>query len=281
MSRPARLHPARILIGLLILSLPTGLLGRTGLPSFLTIPSSLILLTIPLWLSLHRDPDARAVLPSVTRTGIILIGLLGLASGLGLSLGAASWLVCVITALIVGGTSRPLYLRRESPLHWEVIALILILIAVVGARPLNLTLGSDAPAHVSAVLDARETGTLQPPDVFPGAPPESKDPRFGVAHGLYAMLGGWTNTSAADTLRWSALFFSPAWFLAHFLLLSRFGMGRWSAALTAFLFTLHAGAGRGFGLAASGFPGSIAQVCCVLGLAALTRASAVAAGNAS
>ena len=74
MSRPARPHPARILTAILILSLPTGLLGRTGLPAFLTIPSSLILLTVPLWFSLHRDTDADSVLPSVARAGIILIG---------------------------------------------------------------------------------------------------------------------------------------------------------------------------------------------------------------
>jgi hypothetical protein len=272
LSRPARPHPARILTAILILSLPTGLLGRTGLPAFLTIPSSLILLTVPLWFSLHRDTDADSVLPSVARAGIILIGLLGLASGLDLSLGAASWLVCVITALIVGVASTRSRPRLGSPMLRVVVALTLILMAVVAARPLKLTLGSDAPAHVSAVLDARETGTLQPPDVFPGAPPDSKDPRFGVAHGLYAILGEWTGATPADTLRWSALFFSPLWFLAHALLLRKLGMGRRTAAAVALLFTLHAGTGRGFGLAAVGFPGSVAQICCAFGLATLIDA---------
>ena len=269
MPRRARPHPARILSAILILSLPVGMLSRTGLPGFLTIPSSLILLTVPLWLSLRRGTDADSVLPSVARTGIVLVGLFGLASGLGLSLDAASWLACVITASIVGGTSQRWRVDWKSPALREAAALMLILIAVVSARPLALTLSSDAPAHVAAVLDARESGTLQPPDVFPGAPPGSKDPRFGVAHGLYAILGEWTGASAADTLRWSALFFSPLWFLAHALLLRRLGMGRRTAIVVAFLFTLHAGAGRSFGLATVGFPGSIAQICCAFGLAIL------------
>ena len=273
MPRLARLHPARILIAILILSLPTGLLGRTGAPPFLSIPLSLILLAVPLWLSLHRDTDTHSVLPSIARAGIVLIGLFGLASGLGLSLGAASWLICAVIALIVGGTGQRLLPRRRSPVLREFVALTLILMAVVAARPLSLTLSSDAPAHVAAVLDAREAGSLQPPDVFPGAAEGSKDPRFGVAHGLYAILGEWTGATAADSLRWSALFFSPLWFLAHALLLRRLGMGRRTAAAVAFLFTLHAGPGRGFGLVAAGFPGSIAQICCAFGLAMLIEAN--------
>jgi hypothetical protein len=54
-------------------------------------------------------------------------------------------------------------------------------------------------------------------------------------------------------------------------LLRRLGLGANAALVTALIFTLHAGAGRAFGLGASGFPGSVAQTLCALALAAFLR----------
>lgn len=270
MTRFASPHPVRILAALIVLSLPLGWIRDSWLSAAVAVPLALGLLLMPLWWALRRPTDAPQSGAAALRAGIVVLAALGVAARLGLGPDAAGWLLAAVAALLV---LRPgPGLRRPGAPAMTALVLCVALVAIVLVRPLELTLSSDAPGHVAAVLDARESGSLQPPDVYPGAPAGSVDPRFGVLHGMYAMLGGWTGAGAANTLRWAALFFSPLWFVAHAFLLRRMGMGPRVALWTAFLFTLYAGGGRGFGLGAAAFPGSVAQSLCAFGLAGLIAA---------
>lgn len=278
MLRPARPHPARVILALVVLSLPLGWIGRSWLSATLAVPVALGLLLVPTWFSLRRARDSADGTAAVLRAALVVLAALGIAKGLGLGLSGAGWLLCGTTAALL---LSPAPSAPPAPRPPGAVASILAvaLMAIVIYQPLALTLSSDAPAHVAGILDAREANSLQPPDVFPGADAGSVDPRYGILHGLYAEITRWTAASAANTLRWSALFLSPLWFIAYLQLLRRLGFGPRVAALTAFVFTLYAGGGRGFGLSGAGFPGSVAQILCTFGLVGLVDARTARAAS--
>jgi len=264
----------RILIALLLLALPGTLAAQAQLPAAIMVPGALLLLTVPLAWSLRRRDDGGPLLLPAVRAAILLIILLALCALTGASLGVASWVLCIAVAVFVLLGRAPDSAQHDDDARWWLLGGSLLLVAIAVWRPLTLTLSSDAPAHVAAILDAGAAGRVRPPDLFFGATAGSIDPRFGIAHGLYAMIGNWTASTAAEALRWSAVFFSPLWFLAHALLMRRLGLGARSAVLAALVFTLYSGGGRAFGLAGAGFPGSVAQTLCALGLAVVLEHAA-------
>lgn len=269
MPIPRRPHPIRAILAVLLLALPTGGLARLGLPAAVGVPASLLLLTIPLAIALGRKQDPDRLLLPILRAGLVLLALAAAADIARLSLDWTGWWLTASVALITLVAPHQ-KARRRQDLSWRWWgAAVLVVVGVVLWRPLALTLSSDAPAHVAAILDAAGADRLQPPDEFWGAQAASADPRFGILHGIYAVVARFSGSSAADTLRWSALFFSPLWFIAHTLLMQRLGLGQRSAVVAALIFTLYAGAGRAFGLGAAGFPGSVAQTLCAFGLAGL------------
>lgn len=271
----ARPHPVRILAAIVVLSLPTGWMASAGLPAWLAVPGTLLLVVAPLWSALIRDRDEGDPLPGVARSVIVLLATLGICATAGVTVAATGWIMAAVVAMVLLGAGAPAAVGRPSA--WT-IAGILVVLGLVVWRPLGLLLSSDAPGHVAGILDAIEAGSLLPPDRFPGA--TGSDPRFGVLHGFYAIVAGWTGASAGEVLRWAALVLSPLWLVAHATLMRGLGLGPRVALLTAVLFTMHAGAGRAFGLGASAFPGSVAQSLCAFALALLIlgRGRALAVG---
>jgi hypothetical protein len=258
--------PARILFAILVIALPTGWMARAAIPAPVAVPLALGLLTLPLFWSMRRDRDDGSLLASAVRTSIVLLAALGIVGTAGLGPVTAGSTLCAAIALAIlfGGGARPI--GRPAGAWFFAVGL---LFALVAWRPLALTLSSDAPGHVAAILDAFEAGRLHPPDSFPGA--TGSDPRFGVLHGTYAMVAHWTGASAEDVLRWAALYFSPLFLIGHATLIRRLGTGERVALLIALLFTVYAGAGRFFGLSSAAFPGSVSQSLCALALAGMVQ----------
>jgi hypothetical protein len=203
---------------------------------------------------------------------LLLLGVLGLLGvgpakfGFGL---VASW---CIPLLWRRQRDRPRPSEVASVWPFALVALALALWLATHAPDIDL--GSDAPAHLGAIVDAAQQDRWRPLDRSAPGLVASYDPRFGVWHGLYAALASALALPPESILRYSPLILSPLWLLAHAQLFALWLPRPIVALALACLFTLGGADGRGFGSVFAAYPASVALALAALALAAIFRRNA-------
>lgn len=212
------------------------------------LAAALAFLGGPLWLWRRRGPGG-----GLLAGCLHLLGLWLFLSWLPLGLAAGGW-VWSASLLI------PVWVRRDTdagrPSPW-VMAGSVALAAWMAATPSPPGIWSDAPAHLAAVHDALGVDRWMPPD--PAAPDLGSDPRFGVAHGVYAALAKATQASPWAVLVGLPVLVAPLWWWGHALLFRSLGASSRWAWIAAAVFTVAGAGGRGFGLWSSAYPGNLAM----------------------
>lgn len=182
----------------------------------------------------------------------------------GLQLGAWIWGSSLTVPLFVAWRGRRRWqLRLDRPAATALVLAVLLGVWVASNQRSH-DLGSDAPAHLGGIRDALNADRFQPPDRSVDNETTHSDPRFGVAHGVYAALSSALDLDPSAVLASSSVFWCPVWFLAHAWLFHALGLGIWPSLLASLLFTLAGSSGRAFGTWSATYPGNQA-----LALAAL------------
>ena len=170
-----------------------------------------------------------------------------------------------------GGPSSP-----GDASAWPFALVACALAAWLATHAPELDLGSDAPAHLGAIVDAAAQDRWRPLDRSAPGLSEGLDPRFGIWHGLYAALSRWLALSPELILRFSPVLLAPLWLLAHAQLFSLWIPRAKLALLVALTFTLGGADGRGFGSVFAAYPASVSLAMAALALSSLARKDAAA-----
>ncbi len=197
------------------------------------------------------------------------------ALGVHLQACAAAWAVSLVLplGLALGRTlrrgERRSRLRLADPgLTLVTLLVTLMLSAWIAATPPPLNIATDAPAHLGAIRDALSTAQLRPPDHSFDETQRRSDPRFGLAHGVYALLARGLGADPADVWARAPVALGPLFLLAHAWLFVAIGLpGPW-ALLAALLLAIGGAGGRAYGVWSAGYPAQIAVSLAALGLAA-------------
>jgi len=236
------------------------LLGAGALPvpeAARVVAALMAFLVPPLWL--WRDDSGDGGLAAGTLHLLVLLLLLSFLPA-GLAGGRALWAGSLVVPLVVRRNAP----RPGRPAAWMALG-ALALASWMALTPSPPGIWSDAPAHLAAVHDARTANTWMPPD--PSAPDHGTDPRFGVAHGLYAAVAEGAAASPRTVLAFLPVLVAPLWWWGHAILFRRLGAGRTLAWGAAALFTVAGAGGRGFGLWSGAYPGNLALALAAPGLA--------------